>query len=62
MRILHGLQDADVPWQGSVTLASLLETDDVRITLVKDAGHRLSRDQDLRLLMREVGELAGVAS
>ena len=58
MRILHGLRDADVPWAGSVTLTSLLKTDDVRITLVKDAEHRLSRDQDLRLLMRELGELS----
>ena len=59
VRILHGLLDVDVPWAGSIELASLLKTDDVRITLVKDAEHRLGRDQDLALLMRDVAELAG---
>ncbi len=57
VRILHGLKDADVPWQGSVTLMELLEADDVRLTLIKDGEHRLSRDKDLRLLERTIGEL-----
>ena len=57
VRILHGLRDVDVPWQGSVELAGLLQTDDVRITLIKDAEHRLGRDRDLALLMREIEEL-----
>ena len=59
IRILHGLKDADVPWAGSVELAGLLQTDDVRITLIKDAEHRLGRDQDLALLVRDIEELAG---
>ena len=29
----------------------------MRITLVKDGDHRLSRDQDIALLCRTVGEL-----
>lgn len=57
VRIIHGLRDEDVPWAGSVDLMDLLDRQDVRLTLVKDAQHRLSREQDLRLLMREVGEL-----
>ena len=63
VRILHGLLDVDVPWQGSVALSGLLQTDDVRITLVKDAEHRLGRAQDLALLTREIAALAdGIAS
>ena len=53
------MRDPDVPWQVSVRLADALETDDVRIALVKDGDHRLSREQDLALLRRTVGELPG---
>ncbi len=51
VRILHGMQDADVPWQLSLTLAEKLETPDVRLTFVKDGDHRLSRPHDLGLLV-----------
>ncbi len=57
MRILHGMLDPDVPWQRSLRLADKLETGDVRVTLIKDGDHRLSRDQDLALLCRTVEEL-----
>ncbi|WP_114392210.1 alpha/beta hydrolase [Oleisolibacter albus] len=58
VRLLHGQQDADVPWQGSLELAAALATPDVRLTLVKDGDHRLSRPQDLVLLTGAVAELA----
>ena len=57
VRLLHGLRDPDVPWQRSLQLADKLAADDVRIHLVKDGDHRLSREQDLRLLCRTVEEL-----
>ena len=57
VRLLHGLRDPDVPWQVSLRLAEALTTDDVRVTLVKDGDHRLSRPQDIALLCRTVGEL-----
>jgi pimeloyl-ACP methyl ester carboxylesterase len=59
VRILHGMLDPDVPWQRSLRLADKLETGDVRVTLIKDGDHRLSRDQDLALLQRTVEELLG---
>ena len=34
-----------------------LAGEDVRITLVKDGDHRLSRDQDIALLCRTAGDL-----
>jgi len=57
VRILHGMLDSDVPWQRSLRLADKLETGDVRVTLIKDGDHRLSREQDLALLRRTVEEL-----
>jgi pimeloyl-ACP methyl ester carboxylesterase len=52
VRILHGQADADVPWQGSLELADLFTSPDVRLTLVKDGDHRLSRPQDIGLLQQ----------
>lgn len=51
VRILHGMEDADVPWQLSLTLTERLQTEDVRLTFIKDGDHRLSRAQDLALLV-----------
>jgi len=59
VRLLHGQQDADVPWQLSLDLARDLVSSDVRVTLVKDGDHRLSRDGDIALLRRTVDDLAG---
>jgi pimeloyl-ACP methyl ester carboxylesterase len=57
VRLLHGMRDDDVPWQRSLALAERLAADDVRITLVKDGDHRMSRDADLALLMQTLAAL-----
>ena len=57
VRLLHGQQDAAVPWQLSLTLAELLRSPDVQVTLVKDGDHRLSRDADLALLTALIDRL-----
>lgn len=57
VRLLHGQRDPDVPWHHSTHLASLLRSDDVQVTLVKDGDHRLSREQDIALLLRTVESL-----
>ncbi|MEL6238800.1 MAG: alpha/beta hydrolase [Pseudomonadota bacterium] len=54
VRLLHGRQDNDVPWEISVALAEALETDDVQLNLLWDGDHRLSRPQDIALLKRTV--------
>ena len=59
VHLLHGQQDADVPWQLALTIAEKLESSDVQVTLVKDGDHRLSRPQDLVLLRRTVAALLG---
>ncbi|HTP85215.1 MAG TPA: alpha/beta hydrolase [Alphaproteobacteria bacterium] len=57
VRLLHGMRDPDVPWQRSLMLAEKLATPDVRVELVKDGDHRLSREQDLTLLCKTVEDL-----
>lgn len=57
VRLLHGQRDDDVPWQISMRLAEHLRSDDVQIALVKDGDHRLSREQDIALLQRQVWSL-----
>ena len=50
VRLLHGMKDEAVPWETAPRLAEALESRDVEVTLVKDAGHRLSEPQDLARL------------
>jgi pimeloyl-ACP methyl ester carboxylesterase len=56
VRILQGVQDADVPWQHAVELTSRFARDDVVLTLVKDGDHRLSRPEDIERLIAAVAE------
>jgi pimeloyl-ACP methyl ester carboxylesterase len=58
VRLLHGQRDPDVPWEHSLLIAERLASDDVRVILVKDGDHRLSRTADIALLTRTVNELA----
>ena len=57
VRLLHGQEDADVPWQIAVRTAARLRSADVQTTLIKDGDHRLSRPQDIALLLRTVESL-----
>jgi pimeloyl-ACP methyl ester carboxylesterase len=56
IRIVHGCEDADIPWRHSLALLEVIACADMRLTLVKDAGHRLSRPQDLALLFSALAE------
>lgn len=58
VRILQGVQDADVPWQHAFKLTHCLPSDDVVLTLVQDGDHRLSRPQDIARILAAVTELA----
>jgi pimeloyl-ACP methyl ester carboxylesterase len=57
VRLLHGQADPDVPWELSLRVAEQVEAADVRVVLVKDGDHRLSRPSDLALLRQTVGAL-----
>lgn len=57
VRLIHGMRDADVPWRTSLQVTEKLTSSDVRLILVKDGEHTLSREQDLKLLTRTLGEM-----
>ncbi len=57
VHILQGLADTDVPPGHALKLASLLPADDVTLSLIPDGDHRLSRPQDLELLLDAVGTM-----
>jgi pimeloyl-ACP methyl ester carboxylesterase len=62
VRLLHGMQDPDVPWQTALAIAERLSGGDVTVTLIKDGDHRLSREADLERLFAAVAELSSTAS
>jgi len=57
VRLLHGQRDNEVPWRTALRLADCLASEDVRVTLVKDGDHRLSREADLALLAETLSGL-----
>lgn len=57
VRILHGMQDDVVPWRHGLRLLEMVTTPDAHIHLIKDGDHRLSRPQDLDLLVQMVAGL-----
>lgn len=59
VRLLHGQADASVPWETALSIAGRVISPDVRVILVKDGDHRLSRPQDLDLLTATLGPLLG---
>jgi pimeloyl-ACP methyl ester carboxylesterase len=58
VRLLHGMDDTDVPWRVSVKLCDRLASDDVAVTLVKGGDHRLSEPDDLVRLRATLDSLS----
>jgi pimeloyl-ACP methyl ester carboxylesterase len=56
-RILQGMRDEDVPYRHALTLVEHMAADPVTLTLIKDGDHRLSRPQDLALLLEAIDGL-----
>lgn len=61
VRILQGDRDTDVPWQHAMKTWEALCGEDVTLTLIKGADHRLSTPRDLLLLQETVLALAARA-
>ena len=59
VRLIHGMEDGDVPWQTSLDLADRITGRDTQVLLVKDGDHRLSRESDLDLMLRTLTPLLG---
>ncbi len=57
VHILQGLADPDVPHTHALKLVSLLPADDVTVSLIPGGDHRLSRPEDLDLMVRAVATM-----
>ena len=57
VRLIHGTNDEDVPWQISLNIAERVRSVDVETLFVKNGDHRLSEPRDLERLCRTVGRL-----
>jgi pimeloyl-ACP methyl ester carboxylesterase len=53
-RILQGMRDPDVPYRHALDLVEHMAGDPVTLTLIKDGDHRLSRPQDLALILEAI--------
>ena len=60
VRLLHGMQDAEVPWQTATRLADQLQSDDVAVMLDKTASHRYSEPNQLARLERVLDDLVSL--
>jgi pimeloyl-ACP methyl ester carboxylesterase len=61
IHILQGLADPDVPHSHALKLVSCLPADDVTLSLIPEGDHRLSRPQDLEMLLRAVEAISAQA-
>lgn len=55
--IIQGLADPDVPHTHALKLVEHLPADDVTLSLVRDGDHRLSRPQDIALILKAAQNL-----
>ncbi|WP_144096665.1 alpha/beta hydrolase [Croceicoccus sediminis] len=58
VRVLQGQRDPDVPWELSLKIADALAAQDVRLQIIKDGDHRLSREGDIALLLSTIAEVS----
>ena len=57
VRMLHGTADEDIDWQNSLETMEQLESEDVQLNLIKDAGHRLSDPEHIEQIIQSLDEL-----
>ncbi|KAF4800724.1 Mycophenolic acid acyl-glucuronide esterase, mitochondrial [Turdus rufiventris] len=57
VRLIHGMEDGDVPWQISMQVADRVLSKDVDVILRKIGQHRMSDKEDTKLLVNTVDDL-----
>lgn len=57
VRLIHGMDDEDVPYETSLRIAEKLTGKDVRIILQKEGNHRMSEPDDIELILATIEEL-----
>jgi pimeloyl-ACP methyl ester carboxylesterase len=59
VHILQGMDDPDVPHTHALKLIEHLPADDVTLSLIRDGDHRLSRPQDIAMMIAALDGLIG---
>ena len=54
VRLLHGTDDEEVPFDNSIRIMEAVKTKDVMLTLVKGANHFMEREEDTTELIVSV--------
>jgi pimeloyl-ACP methyl ester carboxylesterase len=62
VRLIHGINDADVPWYYAQAIQDRIRGSDVSAVLIKDGDHRLSREQDIARICSELDSLCAQIS
>jgi pimeloyl-ACP methyl ester carboxylesterase len=57
VRLLHGTEDSEVPAAVALRLLAHAEAADLRLTLVKGAGHRFNAPHELAMMVRSIEEI-----
>jgi dipeptidyl aminopeptidase/acylaminoacyl peptidase len=57
VRLLHGVEDKNVPLDTAFRLMAALRSSDVQLNLIKGGGHRLSEPHEISAILRTVGAL-----
>ncbi|MDG7056476.1 MAG: alpha/beta hydrolase [Wolbachia endosymbiont of Meromenopon meropis] len=56
IRLLHSINDKDVPYQISLDLAEKIKSTDVEVRLIKSGGHNMSDNNSLKILFQIIKE------
>ena len=59
VRLIQGMADDAVPWETSIRLAERLQSTDVTVSLVKQAGHRFSEPPEIARITAALDGLTG---
>lgn len=57
VRLLQGMKDASLEWHTVLTIAEKVESDDVKVYLLKSSNHRLGGDSDMVTLRQALSEM-----
>ena len=55
--LIHGMMDKDVPYSTSIRIAEKFIGNDIKVHLIKDANHGLSRTEDLEFISNIINDL-----
>ena len=54
IRLIHGMNDKDVPYQTSIKIAEQVISSEVEVQLLKQSGHRLSSPEELEVIYQAI--------